>query len=190
MSSDRWYVDLPFRGTRSYVHSTSICNDLRERFPTASRLELVMRDWMAGRVLFAPIAEVPNAKATLRIDVADGGPQHFGLTDDPAHPVVTREPFDEDGLVAGAPLDDRVMTIAANPAGTFFDRLISGNKALINRALEPGTRLIASKIVVEGFPAEDRAFQLRLDSHLGTRMFRTSVLMDGDKIGDVVFYGQ
>lgn len=190
MPSDRWHADLPFRGTRAYVHSTSICNHLRGRFDTMSRLELVMREWMDARVLFAPLDEVPGAKATLRLDFADGTSQRYGLVDDPAHPVTAREPFDEDGLVAGAPLEDRVITVAANPDGTFFDRLISANKALINRTLQTGGRLIASKIVIERFPADDQPFQVRLDSHLGTRIFRSSVLRGGDKIGEVVFYGQ
>ncbi|WP_375286538.1 hypothetical protein [Sphingomonas sp.] len=190
MPSDRWHVDLPFRGSRTYVHSTSICNHLRERFGPVARLELVMREWMDGRVLFAPIDGMTGAKATLRLDFADGTSKRFGLTDDKAHPVTTREPFDEDGLVAGAPLEDRVITVAANLAGTFFDRLISANKALINRSLDPGVRLIASKIVIERFPLDDQAFRLRLDSHLGTRIFRSSVLLGGDKIGEVVFYGQ
>lgn len=190
MPTDRWHADLPFRGARTYVHSTSICNHLRQRFGALSRLELVMREWMGGRVLFAPLDEMTGAKATLRLDFADGTSQRYGLVDDPAHPVTAREPFDEDGLVAGAPLDGKVITVAANPEGTFFDRLISANKALINRTLEPRVRLIASKIVIERFPADDQAFQLRLESHLGTRIFRSSVLSGGDKIGEVVFYGQ
>jgi hypothetical protein len=190
MPFDRWHADLPFRGARTYVHSTSICNHLRQRFGAMTRLELVMREWMDGRVRFAPLDEMTGAKATLRLDFADGTTQRYGLIDDPAHPVTTREPFDEDGLVAGAPLEDRVITVAASADGTFFDRLISANKALINRSLEPGVRLIASKIVIERFPEDDKAFQLRLDSHLGTRIFRSSVLLSGDKIGEVVFYGQ
>lgn len=190
MLSDRWHADLPFRGNRTYVHSTSICNHLRERFADAKRFELTMRDWMSGRVLFAPLAEVPDAKATLRVDLADGTSQSYGLVDDPAHPVTRREPFDEDALVADAPLDGRVMTVAESADATFFDRLISANKALIGRTVAPGVRLIASKIALDGFPADAGVFQVRLDSHVGTRIFRSAVLVEGDKIGDVVFYGQ
>lgn len=190
MSSDRWHADLPFRGSRTYVHSTSILNHLRPRFGTATRVELVLRDWMAGRILFAPVEELPGAKGTLRLSFPDGASRRYGLLDDPAHPVTTREPFDEDGLVAGAPLHDQVMTVDVRADGTFFDRLISANKSLIQRCLDPAVRLIASKIVLDGFPPDDRPFQLRLDSHLGTRIFRSSVLVGGEKIGEVVFYGQ
>ena len=190
MPSERWHADLPFRGSRTYVHSTSICNHLRDRFEDAHRFELVMRDWMAGRVLFTPVEEVEKPKATLAIELADGSAYRYALTDDPAHPVTAREPFDEDGLVGSAPIVDGVMTIAPDPDHTAIDRLVSGNKALINRTLDPGVRLIASKIALDGFPADGDEIQLRLESHLGTRIFRTAVSAGGKQIGQVVFYGQ
>lgn len=190
MASDRWYADLPFRGSRAYVHSASICNHVRERFGTASRFELVMREWMANRVLFAPADEMPASKATLRIDHADGSSQRYGLTDDPDHPIAERVPYDEEGLVAGAMIENRVISVAAGRAGSFFDRMVAANKVVINQSLDPGVKLIAAKIVLDGFPQDDHSFQVRLDSHLGTRIFRSSVLIDGGKIGDVVYYGQ
>jgi hypothetical protein len=190
MASDCWHVDLPFRGDRPYVHSASICNHLRQRFGTVSRLELVMREWMASRVLFAPLDEMPNAKATLRVDFPDGAPRRYGLTDDPAHPVSARVPYDELGLVANASIEGKVISVGVNPDGSFFDRLVAGNKALINRLLDPGVKLIATKVAVDGFLPDDAAFQIRLDSHLGTRIYRSSVLVDGDKVGDVIYYGQ
>lgn len=190
MPPDRWHADLPFRGTRTYVQSASICNHLRQRFGPVSRFDLVMREWMAARLVFAPLDEVPAAKATLRIDRTDGLARVYGIVDDPTHPVAAREPYDEDGLVAGAPLSDRVITAAVNRDGTFFDRLISANKAVINRTLDPGVKLIATSINLDRFPSDDCEFQVRLDSSLGTRLFRSSVLIDGSKIGSLVYYGQ
>lgn len=190
MPSDRWHADLPFRGSRPYVHSAAICNHLRDRFGSAARFELVMRDLMASRVLFAPLEDVTNAKATLRIDDHSGGTRRYGLVDDPEHPVTVREPYDEDGLVAGAVVENRVVTVADTSAGSVFDRMVAANKAVINQTLDPGVKLIAAKIVLDGFPADDQPFQLRLDSHLGTRIFRSSVLMNGAKAGEIVYYGQ
>lgn len=189
MSDDHWHVDLPFRGPRPYVHSAAICNHLRDRFGSVDRFEITFKTWMAARVVFAPVGELADAKGQMRID-RGGETQRYAFTDDPAHPVEARVPYDEEGLVADAAIDGAVIAVAAGGPGSAFDRIVAANKVLINRRLDPQVKLIASKIVTTGFPADDRAFQLRLDSHLGTRIFRSALLLDGEKQGEIIFYGQ
>lgn len=187
--NEEWSEDLPFRAQRNYVHSTTLCNLLATRFPKAERFELVLRRWMDCRVVFTPMAAPdPTAAGMARLDM--GGETLFlGLNDDKNHPVTTREPYDEDGVVREAVLNETGLTCEAGP-GTFYDRLIAANKALINRTLSPGVKLIAAKIVSPGFPADDTPFRLQLDSHVGTRIFKSGLWINERREGEVVFYGQ
>jgi hypothetical protein len=186
---DSWFEDFPFREHRAYVHSATLCNHLAQRFPTASRFELVLRRWMDSRVIFTPMQKAdPAAAGIARIDL-DGRTLILGLDDDKAHPVVARVPYDEDGLVQGAELTDEGLICEAGE-GSFFDRMIAANKAVINRTLSPGVKLIATKIVTPGFPADDTVFRLKLDSHLGTRIFKSSLWFGDFRQGEVVYYGQ
>lgn len=186
---DSWFEDFPFREQRSYVHSASLCNHLAQRFVGASRFELVMRRWMDSRVIFTPTSAAdPSAAGVAKIDL-EGRTLLLSLGDDKAYPVLTRVPYDEDGLVKEAKLTEEGLLCEAGE-GSFFDRLIAANKAIINRRLSPGVKLIAAKIVTTGFPADDTQFRLKLESHVGTRIFKSSLWIGDVRQGEVVYYGQ
>ena len=185
---DPWFEDFPFREHRAYVHSTTLCNHLAHRFPGATRFELVLRRWMESRVVFTLTAAKAAVAGVAKIDL---GSQTLilGLDDDKAHPVTTRDSYDEDGIVRDAPLTEDGL-ICTGGAGTFYDRLIAANKALIARQLAPGVKLIAAKIVTPGFPADDVPFRLKLDSHVGTKIFKSGLWLGDVRQGEVVFYGE
>lgn len=184
-----WFEDFPFRERRGYIHSTTLCNALARRFPAAQRFELVLRRWMDSRVIFTPLEAVNPALAG--VAKLDFGAQKLiiGLSDDKAHPVTTRDRYDEDGIVRDAVLTEAGLTCTGG-AGSFYDRLIAANKALITRKLAPGVKLIAAKIVTPGFPADDTVFRLQLDSHVGTRIFKSGIWINDIRQGEVVFYGE
>lgn len=186
---DSWFEDFPFREHRAYVHSATLCNHLAQRFPKAARFELVLRRWMDSRVVFTPLAAVDAAAAGIaKLDLG-GQTLILGLNDDKTNPVTARIPYDEDGLVRDAELTDDGLFCAPGP-GSFFDRLIAANKAIINRKLAPGVKLIAAKIVTQGFPADDTPFRLQLESHVGTKIFKSSLWLDDARQGEVIYYGQ
>ena len=87
-------------------------------------------------------------------------------------------------------VSDQVMTCPASLDGTITERMVAANKQLILRVLKPGVPLIAAKLSFDGFLPDGAAFQMRLDSHLGTRIFKSSLLRDNQKIGEFVYYGR
>lgn len=195
--AEQWFQDFNFRGTRPYIHSASICNHLQTRFGAVTQFEITFKTWMAARVIFwadpEPDAPPPDGlapKGSFSFTGADGRRVFGGLTDDPAHPTLTREAYDEDALMADATRTDRVMTCPPAFNGTITERMVAANKQLILRALNPGVKLIAAKLSFARFLPDAAGFQMRLDSHLGTRIFKSSLLKDDQKIGELVYYGQ
>ena len=181
-------VDFPFRGSRGYVHSTSIANHWSDRAPDADRFELVLKGWMTSRVRFRPATTPGEGTGYVKI-VRGDHTELWQMDEDPAHPVQSREPFDEAAIPATVEVEDRTAEVLPAPGATWFDRLIKGNKALIETVLAPGVPLIAAKIATHGFPPDDAPLSLRLKSHAGTRIFKSTILMDGSPYGELVFYG-
>ena len=197
MAREQWFEDFSFRGTRPYVHSTSICNHLQAKFGAVTQFDMTLKLWMAARVVFWTDGEADSLppdglspKANFSFTGEDGARVYGFMTDDPAHPTLTRQPYDEDALMADATVTDRVMTCPPGAGGTITERMVAANKQLILRVLKPGVKLIASKLSFDQFLPDDATFQMRLDSHLGTRIFKSSLLSQGQKIGEFVYYGQ
>jgi hypothetical protein len=195
--AELWFHDFDFRGARPYIHSASICNYLQAHFGAITDLDITFKVWMAARVVFwtggAEDGTSPDgraAKGNFRCMTPDGREVAGFFADDPDHPTLTRLPYDEDGLVSTATVEAGLLDCPPGEAGSFTDRMIAANKLLINRMLNPGVKLIAARLKLDRFPPDDSAFRLRLDSHLGTRIFKSSLLSDGQKTGEIGYYGQ
>lgn len=189
--AEPFYLDVSYRGGRNYVHSTSIANALATRFPDATSFELLLRKLMTHRLEFQPASDT---KAT-----AGGGhafivtPERnlrFEITEDHSVPVHGRDRYDEDAVPLRFDSTQRRVDVGPVRDFTFFDRLVAANKTLINRALDPGVKLLAVKLATPGFPADDAEFAVEIDSHVGKRIFKSTIWLDGEKNGEVVFYGQ
>lgn len=188
-----FFVDCPFREARNYVHSTSLCNALSDKFGHCDSFDLVLKGWMTNRVCFTPVDVVRAGHGTGHVAIRqEGRKQIWELSEDPGFPVSARDSYDEDALVDPADVADGKIASRASDTGTasFFDRLIAANKVLINTALTPGVKLIAAKVNLGGFPPRDVEFELELASHLGTRIFKTKVLVTKEILGELVFYGE
>lgn len=194
---DRWMNDFEFRGNRQYIHSASICNHLQRRFGSVKRFDINFRSWMKARVVFwtgnPPVMTSPDglvAKGDFQFISLDGTEVRGCFSEDSVHPTLSRLPWDEDGLVFDATVVGNIIFCPAREQGSFVDRIIAANKKLINSTLNPGVKLVASRLKLDFFPPDDVEFQLRLDSHLGHRMFKSSLLIGSNKEGEVLYYGQ
>lgn len=173
------------------MHSTSIANFWRDRAPDADSFELVLKHWMHSRLVFTPLAAGVKPEGSGHVALTEGGRrQLWEITEDRDHPVASREPYDEDAVPKVIDHHARSCDVAAMQGFTFFDRVISGNKALINKVLNPGVKLIAAKVATRGFPADDSAITLRLSGNIGHRIFKSALFVDGAPNGEVVFYGE
>jgi hypothetical protein len=189
--SQDFFFDFPFRAHRDYVHSASICNRLATHFQSCDRLQLVLKRWMSSRIHFTQVDAVKPGSGTgyLKIE-RNGSNEIWELSEDKTHPVAQHEPYDEDALVAMDIVEGNRLTSLPGAGGTFFDRLIAANKVLINTNLDPKVQLIAAKLDMRGFPEAGSTFTVKLRSNIGTRIFKSDILIDDNRVGEVVFYGQ
>lgn len=186
-----FFLDCPFREARTYVHSTSLCNELTNRFGRYETFTLVLRNWMSSRVCFTPV-DAPRSKSgsghvTIRMD---GQTYTWEMSEDTDFPVTNHDSYDEAALADMKDVvEEQIMSRPTSDA-TVFDRLIAANKVLITAALNPGVKLIAAKVSLSKFLPTDAHLDLRLASHMGTRIFKTNILSDGSVCGELVFYGE
>lgn len=185
-----FYIDFPFRGSRDYVHSTSIANYFAERFPRATRFELVIKEWMDSRITFRRVDKLGSIEnGYIKLGMLDSEVL-LQFSQDKTYPVNCRDQYDEAGLLEDSQIEDKVLTCNSVGSGTFFDRLIAANKLLINSSFGPKVKLIASKIVTLGFPDDGVRFSVALASYVGTRIFKSIISIDGAPVGEVIFYGE
>ena len=191
LNSAPFSLDLPFRGARPYLHSTSIANALAPRFADADLFDLNMRGWMTHRLVFRPIEPGVVAAGSGHVILAKG-PQRlrFEISEDKSHPAIAREPYDEDAVPSSLDTETGQLQVGARAGYSFFDRLIAANKVLINRTLNPGVKLIAARILSPGFPVDEEPFALKVSGAVGSKLFRSAILIGGKKQGEVLFYGE
>ena len=191
LNSAPFSLDLPFRGARPYLHSASIANALAPRFADADFFDLNMRGWMTHRLVFRPLETGVVAAGSGHVIIAKG-PQRlrFEITEDTNHPAIAREPYNEDAVPYILNTETRHLQVDAVTGYSFFDRLIAANKVLINRTLNPGVKLIAARILSPGFPVDEEPFALQVSGVVGSKLFRSAILIGGEKRGEVLFYGE
>ncbi|WP_424986180.1 hypothetical protein [Microbulbifer sp. S227A] len=186
-----FHLDCPFRESRSYVHSTSICNGLTDRFAPYDAFTLVLRNWMTNRVCFTPV-DAPRPKSgTGHVTITRGDTARtWEISEDPDTPVNNRDSYDEAALATPSDVTGKIIHSIPVAGATVFDRLIAANKVLITSKLNPGVKLIAAKVSLNRFLPNDAAFDLELASHMGTRIFKSKIQSAGTVCGELVFYGE
>lgn len=188
---DRFFVDFPFRGSRTYIHSTSIVNHFLNGLGPCDEFEIMLRHWMTSRVVFTVLQEgqLPGGAGHVRV-MRDGRTRLWQMDEDPAFPATERDVYDEAALPVTLDVAMRNAQVGACEGSTYCDRLIAANKKLIEASLSPGVKLIAAKIRLD-IPVDDTTpIEMTLTGNVGTRIFKTAIRENGRNVGEVIFYGQ
>lgn len=188
---DRFFVDFPFRGSRTYIHSTSIVNHFLHGLGPCDGFEIMLRHWMSSRVVFTLLPEGRQPGGTGHVSVTrDGRTRLWQMDEDTDFPASARDSYDEDAPPVTLDVATRSARVGACEGSTYCDRLIAANKKLIEAALSPGVKLIAAKIRLD-VPVDDATpIDMTLTGNVGTRIFKTGLRENGQNIGEVIFYGQ
>lgn len=188
---DRFSVDFPFRGSRTYIHSTSIVNHFLNGLGPCDGFEIMLRHWMTSRVVFTALQDGQSPGGTGHVRVLrDGRTRLWQMDEDTAFPATGRDVYDEDAPPVALDVARRSAHVGACDGSSYCDRLIAANKKLIEASLSPGVKLIAAKIRLD-VPVEDTTpIEMTLTGNVGTRIFRTAIRENGQNVGEVIFYGQ
>lgn len=172
--------NFSFRGTRDYLHSTSLFNDLLQlRGPHATRIDMKFHrrtgrqvsyvDELAGK---EPIAEW-----------SDSGGRLFVIERDER--ILERVPYDEDGLAGQFEVNGRVTRIPATIAPfTRIEALVAGFKRLLQSVHEDKRKYAFVRIRLDRCPST--ATEICYSRDIGA-FFQGDISAEGNAVGQIFF---
>lgn len=172
--------DLPFRGTRDYLHSTSVFNDLLQlRGKNATRIDMKFHRRTDRQVSYTDELPVTEPVA----EWSDNGGKILVVERD--EKIVQRVPYDEDGLAAGLEIGGRIARIPEF-LGPFtrFEALVAGFKRLLQTVHEDKRKYAFVRVRMDHCP--DSAMEIRYSRDIGA-FFQGDISAEGAPIGQIFF---
>jgi hypothetical protein len=107
----------------------------------------------------------------------------------PLTPVQRRESYNEAGVLAGYRIEGLTIFGDTDNGASAIDRIVALNKRLIHQTTAPQKILVFSKILLNTLPDHSDRIKIHLKSHLGVKLFRSTIFAAEKEIGEIVFYG-
>lgn len=172
--------DFSFRGSRDYLHSTSVFNDLLElRRPHATRIDMRFHRRTDRQVSY--VDELSGAEPVA--EWSDNGGKLFIVERDEC--ITEREPYDEDGLAAGFEIEGRTMKIPASIAPfTRFEALVAGFKRLLQSVHQDSRKYAFVRVRLAH--CLDSAMEIRYSRDIGS-FFQGDISAEGNPVGQIFF---
>lgn len=189
---------LPFRGTRPYVHSTSVINAILPRIEGYTSLTVrFSRMTSHNRLRFVHVGREVETPGDAVFDAWWSAPPHGGkilvFETGEAMPAL-RVPYVEEEAIEGWSLDAGVALLGEGVGlgYTLIDRLVALNKAYLTTLfpLDANERYVATRFdLTRNLPAF-AALSLRHVRRIGERHHATRILSDGVEAGLIYFASQ
>ena len=189
-AGDDLKLPAPFRGARTYLHSTTLFDLLRKATGASRNLELRI-----SRIIAEPVKAVapdkagagPAAVGRFAYD-ADGQRRTLALVPDADAEAPGRVVCNEKDIMASTIVADGVARFAfrAGAPGSLIEAVVALNKKLIETLHKPSGKLYFTQAALNRLP-EEGALSLRVTSHLGTRLFVSAIAVDGEELGTITF---
>lgn len=183
-------LQIAFKGTRPYLQSADIFNALVAVTGAKQDFLLKFTSMLSTPIEAVPAGEVeaPN-KAPARFRAL--GPEgEIDLVIRPAGHVgsLERVPYDEDAVTCQSVIVDRAISCDNGASATPLERMVALHKRLIHEVLKPGKKLLFTSVSLSHLPVGPN-LRIELQANLGTKLFRSAVSSDGERLGEIVFYG-
>lgn len=173
--------DFRLRGTRDYLHSASLFDDLLQlRGKDATQLDMKFHRRTARQVSYVdelagrePVAEWSDSAGKLYVVERD-------------EPIRDNEPYDEDGLAAQFQIEGRVARIpAAIGPFTRMEAVIAGFKRLLQSVYAGVSRkYVFVRVRMSHCP--DVAMEIRYAREIGA-FYQGDIIAEGKLIGHIFF---
>lgn len=187
-------IVLPYRGSRNYVHGTTLFSWMVGALAPAVLSDIdfrVNRRMDSNRLRLIPgpdAASLPRFPCALSC-TADGVLTTLAVDEvGDVHPQ-PRDPYDEAALVAAARFGPGVVALQLSPGDTFIDALVALNKELLLRLhpLPAASQYVFARLELRRLPGCASSLRLRFWRSLGSAHFITRVEVDGAEAGTLHF---
>jgi hypothetical protein len=179
MKVDRTFT---FRGSRGYLHSTSVFADLLQlRGADATTIDLKFHRRTAHQVAYT---DNPDLAGRAVAEWHDAQGKLFIIERD--EPIAERVPYDESRLADMLDVDGRMVRIpASTPGFTRFEALVAGFKRLLETA-HTGARRKYAFVRIRLARVPEGAVEIRYARDIGT-FFQGDISADGARLGQIFF---
>ena len=183
-------LDLPFKGTRHYLHGTDMFDALLGITGAKGRVVLVMRRLMKSPVNAVSIAPEVDPTAypaefhysTIESDCT------VVLCEDPGREVTRRVPYDEERITAPAVISGTALTCRVSESYSFIEQVVALNKLLLNSSVgADAPKWLFTRIELDTVPDACEILDLKLAASIGSRITKTAIGTDGRSIGHIYF---
>jgi hypothetical protein len=185
MASSRIDLDLPLKGERPYLHSTSILAELIRIFTLTGAVKLEVRQ-MTYKPIFidADDPERPDRAGRFAFKKGDNWVS-YGLYLDNTRAITSRIPSNEPEILANSDIGEDAASCPIGAPANFLDTIVALNKVLVGRHSN-GKKSIFSAIELAEVPGTG-TIGVHLTKKLGSRLFVSDILWNGTKVGTLTF---
>ena len=186
------HIDVPLRQHRDYLHSTNLFDFLVQRTGVQEDLSLMFRQKVTAECDAFPAAEIEHAERCPVRFTGRTGAEAVDLVlveREPRMALSRREPYDEEAVAAGSRIQDAAIFSGGANGATAIERIVALNKRLLTNLTQSQRVLVFSRLWLRRVPPQEADLEIRLESRLGQTLFRSAILANGERTGEIVFYG-
>lgn len=187
-------LDLPFKGSRQYLHGTDIIpavlaltgsvEEVSFQIHRMAMYPLLVR-WVDNSELEA--LRKSNALCLLMSYIdTEQERKTVAVVEDNSYQIDKRIPYDEEQVIAGASISGKTIVQKTGRSGSFIERVVALNKALILEVVGKCS-LLLMRIDLRSMPVSPKEISITLTRVIGEKTFLSTISGDGDVLGTIYF---
>lgn len=178
--------DLPFKGSRDYLHGTDTYNWLASLIPAESTFSITFRRLIRRQMEITNLAGDPRAVAEFAVNATD----RYTLIETDAEPTA-RIPYDEDALTTPCTIDAASITapLADSPC-TPIELCVAMTKALHHAAMpEEKRKWLFARLELNRLflPADKFGLRIEIVQRVETRFTKSTITTRDGVVGNIYF---
>jgi hypothetical protein len=182
----RILLDLPLKGTRTYLHSTNILSELISRFSLSGPVKLEFRQMIYHPIyLLEGAQDAPNRAG--KFSYLDGESwRTFGIYTDESRQITEHIVDSEPEIIAAGMRDGDSFRGVVGQPGNFINTIVALNKAIVASHMGAGKKAIFTGVNLDAIPDEGEV-GIDLTKKMGTKIYVSDVIWNKAKIGALTF---
>jgi hypothetical protein len=178
-------TNFAFRGTRDYLHSTTLFNYLVKLDSEPKNIDFFMNKETNLQCRVVSNREEDNDAALVAIYRSQGMTSYIYETFDK---ISLRNTCNEQEILSCIEISGKRAACPVPRAGaTFIEVVVAAYKALVTSLpVYDGQKLVFARLIIDRLP-NNSGFLIDHRRSLGTRFFEASILLEDQKIGKLIF---
>ena len=191
-SKNQYLLSLPFKGERTYLHSTDIFPALLNITGTVENLsiqfhKLTSKKLKAQFIYPADVEQLRKSKDICILMIFSRlGSQEIIAVNETTELVIDREPYKEELVTYGSTIKDKEISQSNPKSGSFIQRAVGLNKKLLNSIAGKHSWLL-TQLDLEKAPVEPDELTLKLERVIGNLIYQSVIVGNGKIIGKIIF---